>query len=321
MINPANKLVAWSKRLPAAVVLLALPAAAQMGGSESTPAATSQDPLEKLNGEFRSIYKQSRERLAKESLPVIICMGDKLVLVDKDLHLQAPVIPPVYSQLKVVDHVPLALFVLLDQSAGEKLDEKTTKELERIKELVTAVRPTLAGLGLSAPSLDRQYQLLDRSLAFLEKTEANKTVSHKELIAFCRELKPMIMQNVDQAVAAELKLIDQAVSSWREKLGSERFSHLSVVIVSGHMPRQRHTCFQYFARLLRQREEGLSIVYSEGAEEEGAARDLLATHKLDADIGETFFKEKLRMHRDLLSDGAAKYLRAHPPLSRAGGQH
>jgi hypothetical protein len=293
-----------------------LPAAAQMGGSAGKEAQSenTEDPLTRLNLEFRSVYKQAKERCSQETLPLIMCTGDHMILIDKDLRQEVDIIPAKYTQLKVVDHVPLALFVLLDAQCGRTLDEKTSQELDKIKKLVSDARPTLATFGLDNATLSRQYQLLDLSLSFLERVQRQKQVSRDQLVTFCRELEPMVMKNVDQAVAAELKIVDDTVSQWREKLGAERFKKLTVVIVSGHMPRERHTCFQYFSKALHVKKEGLRIVYNEGSEDEAATRDLVGMHVLDASIGETFFKEKLRMHRDLLSDGAAKYLSAHPPL-------
>jgi hypothetical protein len=38
------------------------------------------------------------------------------------------------------------------------------------------------------------------------------------------------------------------------------------------------------------------------------ALELLGTHLLDASIGEGFFGDPLRLHRDLLGDAAAAYL-------------
>jgi len=293
------------------------PACAQMGsgGSRETQ-NTNDDALTRLNLEFRSVYQQAKERCSQETLPLIMVMGDHMFLIDRNLRQQVDIIPALYTRLKVVDHVPLALFLLLDRQCGNALDEKTSRELDKIKEMVSQARPTLATLGLDTTTLNRQYQLVDLSLSFLERVQSQKKVSRAHLISFCRELEPLLMKNVDQAVAAELKIVDDTVRRWREKLGAERFKQLTVVIVSGHMPREKHTCFQYFCKALHVKKEGLRIVYSEGIEEEAAARDLVGTHVLDASIGETFFKEQLRMHRDLLSDGAAKYLSAHPPLRR-----
>jgi hypothetical protein len=296
-------------------LVLGLAAGAQMGSTGGGP-ENKTDPLSILNGEFRSVYKQAKERCSEEATPLILCIGGQMVLIDKNLREQVDFIPEKYTQLKVVDHVPLVLFVLLDSQCDKPLSADTRQELDKIKQLVGSTRPTLATSGLDTQTLARQYQLLDISVGFMERVLKEGQVSKTQLVAFCRQLEPMIMKNADQAVAAQLTIIDRTVVQWKEKLGPERFKRLTVLIVSSHMPREKHTCFQYFSKLLHVKREGLKIVYSEGPDDEKAARDLLGTHVLDASIGETFFKEKLRMHRDLLSDGAARYLNAHPPLSQ-----
>ena len=48
---------------------------------------------------------------------------------------------------------------------------------------------------------------------------------------------------------------------------------------------------------------------AEGLFEESRALNLLGTYSLDTDIGFAFFDDKKRMHRDLLEDGAAEYLK------------
>jgi hypothetical protein len=328
MLKPGILTGSRQKRLCYLGLLLAstLPAAAQMGASDTArdqqkattvgADASQSDALTTLNNEFRSVYKQAKEHLAEETTPLIMCIGNHMVLIDQNDREQVDFIPPKYTQLKVVDHVPLALFILLDGRCDKPLSAETQQELDKIKILVAAVRPSLTTLGLDVPTQARQYQLLDLSIGFLERVLGQKQVSKQQLVSFCRELEPMIMKNVDQAVAAQLEIIDRTVGQWKEKIGAERFKKLTVIIVSGHMPREKHTCFQYFSKLLHVKREGLQIIYSEGPDEEKAARDLVGTHVLDASIGETFFKEKLRMHRDLLSDGAAHYLNAHPPLSQ-----
>ena len=42
--------------------------------------------------------------------------------------------------------------------------------------------------------------------------------------------------------------------------------------------------------------------------QEPQAIDLLGTHLLDGSVGDAFFGDYMRMHRDLLADAAKKYL-------------
>ena len=54
--------------------------------------------------------------------------------------------------------------------------------------------------------------------------------------------------------------------------------------------------------------EGRRIIYAEALFDESKALDLLGTHLVDTRIGEAFFADPQRMHRDLLSDAAQSYL-------------
>ena len=64
----------------------------------------------------------------------------------------------------------------------------------------------------------------------------------------------------------------------------------------------------YFLRLLHESHEGGRVVYAESLWEEPQALDLLGTHLLDGRVGEAFFGDSARMHRDLLGDTAKRYL-------------
>ena len=304
-----------------------LPGLAQMGPSSSSSSSSSSEkslqselnnPLLELNQEFRQVYSAAKERAIRDTQPLILCYSDKMILVDGDKRDEFSFLPARYSQLKVVDHVPLALFVLLQPACDKMLAPDVLAQLKKIRVLTLAARPTLAdpGLGLDSVTLNRQYLLLDQSIIFMDKAIAGGYVTNKELLSFCHRLKPQIMLNAAQAVATQLETMDNKVSEWKKQLGDQRFSKLQIVIVSGHMPREEHSCFQYFAKVFDVKREGLQIVYSEGAAEEKAARELVGTHVLDASIGAGFFDEPLRMHRDLLADGAKEYLRSHRPKAK-----
>ena len=76
------------------------------------------------------------------------------------------------------------------------------------------------------------------------------------------------------------------------------------------MPREDLVVTQYFLRLLHEPREGRRVVYAESLWEEPQALDLLGTHLLDGSVGEAFFGDYMRMHRDLLGDAASQYLRS-----------
>ena len=98
------------------------------------------------------------------------------------------------------------------------------------------------------------------------------------------------------------------VSAWRRDLSPQEWNQLRVLIIGPHTPREDLVVTQYFLRLLREPIEGRRVVYAESLWEEPKALDLLGTHLLDGSIGEAFFSDDMRMHRDLLGDAASQYL-------------
>jgi hypothetical protein len=91
-------------------------------------------------------------------------------------------------------------------------------------------------------------------------------------------------------------------------LSPQEWDQLQILIVGPHMPRENLVVMQYFLRLLHEPAEGRRVVYAESLWEEPQALDLLGTHLLDGDVGEAFFGDYMRMHRDLLGDAAIEYL-------------
>jgi hypothetical protein len=69
---------------------------------------------------------------------------------------------------------------------------------------------------------------------------------------------------------------------------------------------------QYFDRLLATSQSQHRVVFTEGVFEEPRALQVLGTVIGDTRIGESFFGDPQRMHRDLLADAAAEYLKNWP---------
>lgn len=274
------------------------------------------NPLLRFNNRFREIYAAARSETLKSSYPVIICFGDRIELLDENGKKadEFNTVPDLYTLEKSVAHIPLCIYCLLEKQNG-KLDEKTLTILHELKVLVEAARADIAERGLSAKTLERQQRIIDSSLKFINDSIAGGCSEKKSLDKFAASLSEDLLTNAYEAISSQLSMMDKKVAEWKTKLGTEKFSRLKVVIPGGHMPRQQNSCFQYFARLLNVKEEGDKIIYAEGLQQEEDSLKLLGTHILDESVAVAFFHDRWRMHRDLLSDGARRYLKEHPPLS------
>ena len=272
-------------------------AAAPMG----SPALTA------LNNAFRAAYTSAKSRVLAASGPTLIVNGDNFALVRGGRRIEANVGAPVYDPVKTIAHIPLAIYVTLTPGDGA-LDEDRLKTLAGLRELIPAAEASLDTLKLPAATLARQKRIVAESLAFLDDVARRRTFVRSSLLAFTRGMAPLVMENVTEATHAQLDATHAQVSAWRRDLSPQEWDQLQILIVGPHMPRENLVVMQYFLRLLHEPAEGRRVVYAESLWEEPQALDLLGTHLLDGDVGEAFFGDYMRMHRDLLGDAAIEYL-------------
>lgn len=271
--------------------------------------------LMKLNQVFRQGYAEAHERLAKQGVPTIVNIGDGLVLLSSKGREEKLIEPANWHTLKAVDHLPLGIFVVLSGHTDSPLSAPVLQRLTDLRSAAQKTEPTMDKYQLSPAIAARQKVIFEKSLAFIDECLESKLVKASRLKGFCRSMTPLVMGNADDAEALELALLDKVVQEWLSTMTASEKSNLHVIVVSGHMPRQANRVMQYFLLLTGEKQEGGRVVYNESTQPaEQEALNLLATHELDAEIGEAFFGDPWRMHRDVLSDGAAKYLKKHKPL-------
>jgi hypothetical protein len=295
--------MAFRNAVPAAVALLVsatyLPA--------QTTGPTQPAALTALNNAFRAAYADARERVLASSGPTLIVNGDTFTLLRDGRRIEANTGTAIYDPVKTIAHIPLAIYVTLTPGDGA-LDENRLKTLAGLRELIPPAQASLDAVKLPAATLARQKQIVTASLAFLKDVAGSRKFVRSSLLSFTRDMAPLVMQNVTEATRAQLDAIHAQVSVWRRDLSPKEWSALHVVIIGPHMPRQDLVVTQYFLRLLHEPGEGRRVVYAESLWEEPKALDLLGTHLLDGSVGEAFFGDYLRMHRDLLGDAATQYL-------------
>ena len=263
--------------------------------------------LTALNNAFRAAYADAKRRVLASSGPTLIVSGDNFALLRDGRRVEANVGTPIYDPVKTIAHVPLAIYVTLTPGEGA-IDGDRLKTLTGLRELIPPAEQSLDTLKLPAATLARQKQIVAASLDFLDGVAGRRNFARPALLAFTRRMAPLVMQNVGEATRAQLDATHAQVSAWRRDLSLQEWSQLHVVIVGPHMPREDLVVMQYFLRLLHEPREGRRVVYAESLWQEPQALDLLGTHLLDGDVGEAFFGDDMRMHRDLLGDAAKQYL-------------
>jgi len=283
-----------------------LPARAVPAPAAAEPAAL--DPLAQLNARFRDSYAKARaDRLARGG-PVLLVSGGRMSLYRGGVKVvEEAILPALYHRFKQVDHVPLALQLMLSAPAAPE----QAGELRAVRTLALAAREGLAA-WCPVPALPRQRQILDACVGILDAALAPAGLEPGRLAAFSAGLGPLLLANADAAAALELEQLDRAATRLQEGLAPGERAALAAVVTGAHMPRDGEVACQYFFRLLGETREGGRVIYAEGLWDPAQALDLLATHRLDGEVGAASFGDPLRMHRDVMADGARKWLDTHP---------
>lgn len=276
-------------------------------GPQTQPAS---DPLVTLNNAFRSVYRHTMQETLAHGGPVILAVGDNLVLRRGSSRQEVPYTPLLYHLVKDLAHTPLALDALLiPHEDADVLDETVLAELRELRRLIDAAEPTLAGHGLDAEQVDRGRRIYAGCREFIDSVLQAKRCPRDVRVAFARRMHPAIMRNVGDAARAEIDALHARISAWRKELTPEEWKSLRVVILGSAPPRNQSLTVQYFARLLGEPGEGPRIIYAESVRDEEPALNILARHEVDTIIGGDFFNDPTRMHRDVLCDAARDYLR------------
>ena len=288
-----------------AFLLYASGAAAQTMPAPTGPVQPA--ALTELNNAFRAAYADAKQRVLASAGPTLIVNGDNFILLRDGRRVEANAGTPIYDPVKTIAHIPLAIYVTLTPGDGA-IDDDRLKTLTGLHDLIPPAERSLDALRLPAVTLARQKQIVAASLTFLDDVAGHRKFARTALVAFTRRLAPLVMENVAEATRAQLDATHAQVSAWRRDLSPQEWSRLHVLIIGPHMPRENLVVTQYFLRLLHEPREGRRVVYAESLWEEPQALDLLGTHLLDGSVGEAFFGDYMRMHRDLLGDAAIQYL-------------
>jgi hypothetical protein len=248
---------------------------------------------------FRRIYRAARARISVAS-PLLVAFEDKLVLVRDGKRVESVFTPPLFHGLKMVAHVPIAVFVASGKDKRRQL-----------RTLLRGMDPLLESFVSSDPPLGDEAVANVR--AILARTRGYLARKHGSLAALARTTGPLLLRCTRHATELQLAALDGHATKLLSTLSQRERNALEVVVAGVHQARQRSLVVQYFARLLGEHPEAeRRLSYAEGASSVEDAILLVGTRRLDREIGRAFFGDPFRLQRDILGDAAKALL---------GGEH
>jgi len=274
------------------------------------------DRLHQLDSQFIEFYEAARNALveAQKRKALIVVQDDMMLLYHRDLPvLEFPGLrPALYTKLKTIGHMPLAIYCLLREHAGaQELPGAVTVKL-------TAYRDELKALAgevdlkqeVDKGQVARRLDIPARAVDFLDQVLSDQKVSESELNAFVGAQAPDIGIALGGAARAQLDACHERVMHIKhDVLTEEEWGGLRVLVLGAYMARQGELFLQYFAEFLHTpQQEDRRLIYFEGADI-GEAYDRLGTTMLDSQASNAIFSDKNRLHRDVLADETTKYLK------------
>ena len=266
-----------------------------------------------VNKNFHQDYDRLVEATIQEiktgNSPTIIAVGDEFIFYSKGNRSQVQVIPPRFHQLKAIGHVALGIYVALSdyQENGFSPDELVMIQQDR-----DLIQQAYDSLDLEEEMMF-QKKILELSVTYLDEVLKEKHLSTVGLENYAKEISPFLMQGASLASKSQLDLVHENVNSWRKGMSKREWGGLKVVICSSHQPRNGELVSQYFRRILNEKATPGAlgedkIIYAESVFSENKALSLLARHIIDQKAGQTFFNDRYRLQKDLLSDATSEYL-------------
>jgi hypothetical protein len=245
---------------------------------------------------------------------VLLFTMKDLILYHNGIKEKQEFIPPLYHQLKAIEHHPLTLYATLQPFEGQELTDELRDFLRARSNLLQETLRSLNEQNWSPNVVENQKALLTNSIEYISEVLEEGRINSEKLNSYVRLVNPKIVRGVNEAAAAELELLNEKL---KNLLAKEKWPSLYVVICSVHQARNGEVVTQYFERVFNEfqgdagkRED--RIVFGESIfDDEPKALRLLATHILDRKIASAFFREPSRLQSDALRDAANFWLWEH----------
>lgn len=265
------------------------------------------DELSDLNEQFLTTYDRARNYLLSLIHPIIICSGDKAIIVHRGKRYEELVIPKLYHDLKSISHIPLKIYLTIIFNIGNLSNENYID----LKKYLQDIRSIRNSIQFPSSVQKTQYHIIDLSIEYLRRVLKRKFVDKIELKQFCQQVKNLFSVNIELAARLHLDMLDSKIRPWyHSRFNDTERQSLKVLIMGPKTARYGFLSKMYFFTLLGEQHEGKHIIFIESVDNEQKALEILAVWLLDAQTSTIFYDDDgERLHRDVLGDAAKRHLK------------
>ena len=273
--------------------------------SQAYPDAPDAGRIRAWNNLFHSVYARRldamTDSLGKDGRPVLVRIGNDLVLCHAGKRSSRTVAPANYHHQKALCHVPLAITIACEDLFGTDISPGHLQSvLQAYQQSLQALEATGAGM-----------QIRDASLAFLANIARHKSYDAIALRRYADQVREpsnrLIAQSSEQAVSE----LDNAVEHFEQVVNDEAdWASLYCIVCSAHQPRYQELSMQFFRQYLKNRNIGDAywshrLVYGENIDSTDAALRLIAQRIVDEELAAIFRGSPIGLDQDVLGHAAS----------------
>lgn len=267
------------------------------------------DPYSKANMAFRGFFSESRAELMEQEGPFIILIGDNLILDHNSKRDTQVIAPQLYHDLKVVSHVPFAVYISLLNEQDTALSKKKEAQLIEFKGLAQEILNHVPQRSFPTDLISIQEDLLNKSIGFIDHVLKQRSVKRDELLSFIRNNREHIDLNTQKAAQVQLDLMLVVMNNWFEHMTEAEKKATRVILSGPKCCRTRALSTQFFSKYLNVIGEGDRVFYVESIYDEKRLLSAVGTYLISEKVGRDIFQNPHHMHEDLLGQSAEDYLK------------
>ena len=256
--------------------------------------------LNRLNEDFRQLYREQTKALMDE-LPLIVILGGDSVTALSGQTRTVYLLPNTYNEIKASLHSVLGFQGLMVKLSGNTDDAEWLKAIRYSKdlgELLTLIPQTAAQPKLKQLTLEVVAQLKKATDEFIKQ----KQVSEKEVQSVLAKVRPTILavaKGIGQESAEAIKTILLSIQARTSKSDWEK----TIAVIPGPITARLNNLNAAVTASVMGRELlGKRIFYSENIYDEAGIISYIEMLMRDKKLSTMLFDDPYRMWRDLLAD-------------------
>lgn len=207
----------------------------------------------------------------------------------KEIYRMTPV-HPVYEILKVVNHLILGVFVIVEPYLDLTVNQRGVQrarffgELKSYKQKLEVALSTVRSmtkpedvneLFLSPKTKELVEHVLAISIEYIESVERTKRVRREEFLVYSDRIRPTIRDGMRIATEQQAKGVISMLLKWKSMLTEEEWKNMYLVIPTVWVTSANNPREQLFRLMMDKENQDTHIIIGENLKDQYAARKLV----------------------------------------------